>query len=150
VAEPVRPDIVVYVCQSCVSEDGHVPRQWRQDGARVLVREIPCSGKIDAQYLFHVLEAGGHGFCIVTCPPGQCSLGQGNYRADVRIRMVRRLLAEIGLEPERAEILHCASDGGPEGGGECLGELVRGAVQRLCALGESPIGRADAVRRSSA
>jgi coenzyme F420-reducing hydrogenase delta subunit len=150
VAELVRPDIVVFICQSCISEGELVPRQWKQDGAHVLVREVPCSGKIDAQYLFHALEAGGHGLCVVACPPGQCSLGQGNYRADVRIRMVRRLLAEIGLEPERAELLHWASDRLPEDGGERLGELVRGAVQRLCTLGESPIGRAGAATRSSA
>jgi coenzyme F420-reducing hydrogenase delta subunit len=114
------------------------------------VREVPCSGKIDAQYLFHALEAGGQGLCVVTCPLGQCNLGQGNYRAEVRVRTVQRLLTEIGLEPERVELLHCASDDHPEHLGERVGELVRGAVQRLCTLGESPIRRADAAARSSA
>jgi coenzyme F420-reducing hydrogenase delta subunit len=60
---------------------------------------------------------------------------------------VQRLLAEIGLEPERVELLHCAPD---DHLGERVGELARGAVQRLCALGESPLRRADAVTRSSA
>jgi coenzyme F420-reducing hydrogenase delta subunit len=63
---------------------------------------------------------------------------------------VQRLLAEIGLEPERVELLHCASDDHPEHLGERVGELVRGAVQRLCTLGESPIRRADVAARSSA
>jgi coenzyme F420-reducing hydrogenase delta subunit len=148
VAEPVRADVVVYVCQNCVSERERVPRQWEQDGAHVVVREIPCSGKIDAQYMFHALEAGGRGLCVVACPPGQCSLGQGNLRADVRIRTVRRLLGEIGLEPERAELLHHISDDCC--GGARLEELVRGAVQRLCTLGESPIRSADGAASSSA
>jgi hypothetical protein len=63
---------------------------------------------------------------------------------------VRRLLSEIGLEPERAELLHFASDGVDGDGGQPLEGLVRGAVQRLCALGESPIRRAAAAARSSA
>jgi coenzyme F420-reducing hydrogenase delta subunit len=146
-AEPVQPDIVVYVCQSCVSEDGGMPRQWSQDGAHVLVRQVPCSGKIDAQYLFHALEAGSHGVCVVACSHGNCSLGEGSYRAEVRVRTVRRLLAEIGLEPQRVELLHCASD---DQLGESVGELARGAAQRLCALGESPLRHADAVACTSA
>ncbi len=139
-AEPVHPDILVYICQSCIPEGGSLPRQWEQDGAHVLVRQVPCSGKIDAQYVFHALEAGGQGLCVVTCSRGNCSLGEGNYRAEVRVRTVRRLLAEIGIEPERVELLQRTSD-------DHLGELVRGAVQRLCALGESPIRVADALTR---
>ena len=146
-AEPIHPDIVVYVCQGCMPGDGVMPRQWNQDGAHVLVREIPCSGKIEAQYLFHALEAGAHGLCIVACSRGKCRLGEGNYRAEVRVRTVRRLLAEIGLEPERVELLHCASD---DHLGERVCELARGAVKRLCTLGESRLSRAAAVAGSTA
>jgi coenzyme F420-reducing hydrogenase delta subunit len=146
-AEPIHPDIVVYVCQNCMPGAEGMPRQWSQDGAHVLVREVPCSGKIDVQYLFHALEAGGHGLCVVACSRGKCRLGEGNYRAEVRIRTVRRLLAEIGLEPERVELVRCASDDGP---GEPVEGLVRGAVQRLCALGESRLRRVAAVAGSPA
>lgn len=145
-AEPVSPDVIVYVCRNALPDGGRLARQWKQDGLHVLVREVPCSGKIDAQYLFHALEAGVHGLCVVACPKGQCTHAQGNYRAEVRIGTIRRLLAEIGVEPERAELLHCSAD---EGVGH-VEELVRGAVQRFCALGDSPIRRADEVGRSSA
>lgn len=134
-AEPVCPDVIVFVCRNCISEEGHLPRQWKQDGAHVLVREIPCSGKIDGQYLFHAFEGGGLGLCVVGCPKGECSLVEGNYRAEVRIRTLRRLLAEIGIEPERAELLHCSPDDPPDR----LEQLVRDAVRRFCALGKSPI-----------
>jgi coenzyme F420-reducing hydrogenase delta subunit len=112
-----------------------LPRQWDQDGAKVLVREVPCSGKIDAQYLFHALEAGGRGICVIACPKGECHLAQGNYRAEIRIRTVQRLLAEINIEPERAELVHGSADDSPEQ----LEQLVRGAVGRICAVGESPL-----------
>ena len=112
-----------------------MPRQWDQDGARVLVREVPCSGKMDGQYLFHALEGGGRGICVVACPKGECHFAQGNYRAEVRIRTVQRLLTEIGLEPQRAELVHGSPDDPPEQ----LEQLVRGAVERICALGESPL-----------
>ena len=55
-SEALSPDVVVYLCTNCTPQGAHLPRQWNQDGARVLVREVPCSGKMDAQYLLHAIE----------------------------------------------------------------------------------------------
>ena len=134
-AVALSPDVVVYVCTNCIPQGSRLARQWDQDGAKVLVREVPCSGKMDGQYLFHALEGGGRGICVVACPKGECHLAQGNYRAEIRICTVQRLLLEIGLEPQRAELVHSSPDDQPEQ----LEQLVRGAVERICALGESPL-----------
>ncbi|MHB1034406.1 MAG: hydrogenase iron-sulfur subunit [Pirellulales bacterium] len=136
--EVLSPDVVVYVCANCIPRAERLPRQWNQDGARVLVREVPCSGKIDGQYLFHALEGGGRGLCVVACPKGECHLAQGNYRAEMRVRTVQRLLAEIGMEPQRAQLIHGSAD-------ESLAQLeqrLRAAVESICALGESPLRQA--------
>ena len=133
--EPVCPDVIVYVCTNCIPRDGRLARQWKQNAAHVLVREVPCSGKMDGQYLLHSLEGGARGLCVVACPKGECQLAQGNYRAEVRIGTIRRLLAEIGFEPERVELLHCSSEDPFE---QFLG-MVRDAVGRICALGPSPL-----------
>lgn len=130
--ESIHPDVYVYVCCHCIPEGAHLPRQWTQEGVHVRVTELPCSGKTDAQYLFHCMEGGARGLLVVTCPQGECRLSQGNYRAEMRIGTVRRLLAEIGMEPERAMFKHCGPDDNLEG-------LVRDAVGQLCALGESPV-----------
>ena len=143
--EPVSPDVIAFVCRNAIPEGEHLPRQWNQDGAHVVVREVPCSGKMDGQYLFHALEGGVGGLCVVACPKGSCRLAQGNYRAEVRIATVQRLLVEIGIEPERAELLHCSADDTAER----IEGLVRGAVERFSALGESPLRQADAVERTS-
>lgn len=133
--EALSPDVVVYVCTNCIPQGGRLPRQWTQDGARVLVREVPCSGKMDGQYLLHAIEGGSVGLCVVACPKGDCHLAQGNYRAEIRLRTVRRLLEEIGLQPERAELVHCSADDPPEK----LTELVRAAIERISTLGQSPL-----------
>jgi coenzyme F420-reducing hydrogenase delta subunit len=134
-AELVRPDVIVYVCSNSMPDGLRLPRQWKQQGVHVVVREMPCSGKVDVQYLFHALEGGVNGLCVVTCPEGECQLAQGNFRADVRVRTVRRLLAEIGCEPKRVELVRCpAGDSGEE-----YESRIREAVERILALGESPI-----------
>jgi len=131
----ICPDVVVCVCRNCVPDGGQLSQQWQQCGSHVLVREIPCSGKVNVQYLLHALEGGARGLCLVTCPLGQCRLAEGNYRAEIRIDTVRRLLGEIGLEPERVELLHCSPDDPPDR----LKQLVHDAVERIGALGESPV-----------
>ena len=129
------PDVLVYVCANCIPKGGHLPRQWTQGDARVLAREMPCTGKMDGQYLMHAIEGGARGFCVVACPKGDCHLAQGNYRAEIRVRTVQRLLSEIGLPPERAQLVHA-----PAGATVVqVEELVRGAVASICALGESPL-----------
>jgi len=133
------PDVIVYVCNNCMPAGGRLPRQWQHDGAWVVVREVPCSGKMDAQYFFHALEAAARGLCVVTCPKGECHLAQGNYRAEVRIGTVRRLLAEIGYEPQRIELLRQS----PQEPFERFERTVRDAVARICALGESPLRAAN-------
>lgn len=133
--EPVSGDVIIYVCTNCTPHASRLPRQWEHEGARIAVRNVPCSGKIDAQYLLHALEGGLRGLCVVACPKGECQLVQGNYRAEVRTATVRRLLTEVGMEPERMEILHGSPDDLPEE----FTNLVLGAAQRLSALGPSPI-----------
>ena len=135
--EPVCPDVIVYVCANCTPQPGRLPRQWDHDAAHVLVRQVPCSGKVDGQYLIHALEGGVGGLCVAACPKGECQLAQGNYRAQVRIGTLRRLLAEVGLEPERVELLHCS----PDDPFDHFQRQVHEAVERICALGPSPIPR---------
>ncbi len=141
----MSPDVIVYVCANCVPAGGQIPVQWVEDDVHVVVREVPCSGKMDVQYLLHAFEGGSRGICAVACPRGTCQLGQGNYRAEIRVAMVRRLIEEIGLEPGRAELIHCAADDPPAR----LKQLVSEAVQRIRALGESPLEAATSQKEGS-
>jgi F420-non-reducing hydrogenase iron-sulfur subunit len=134
-AEPVSPNIVIDICRNSIPAQGHLPRQWVQDGLRVLVREVPCSGKIDGQYLLHAIEGVSHGVCVITCPKGRCRLAQGNLRAEVRIRAVRRLLEEVGLEPERAVVLNVSESETPQD----IERRIRETVQGFIGLGPSAL-----------
>jgi hypothetical protein len=49
--------------------------------------------------------------------------------------MVQKLLAEMGLERQRSELLHCS----PEEPFDQLEQMVHDSVNRLCALPENPL-----------
>lgn len=128
-------DVIVYMCHNCIPEDGRLPRQWVQGDVHVQTRMLPCTGKINAQYIFHALEGGCRGVCVVACPPGECTLSQGNYRAEMRVNTARRLLAEIELEPSRVGLIHFSKDEDPG----LLKSLVEEFVNTCSTLGESPV-----------
>lgn len=130
------PDVIVYACRNSLPEgESAVPHRWRQAGLDVVLRELPCSGKIDPQYMLHALQSGAQGICVVTCPLGECRLTQGNYRAQVRVRTVQTLLEEIGMAPARVALLHAAGDDNP---GEYV-DRIRAAVDRIAAAGPNPM-----------
>lgn len=131
-SESVNPGISVFVCHQCIPDGVRLPRQWTYEDVHIRVKELPCSGKTDAQYLFHAFEGGARGLIVVTCPQGDCHLAQGNYRAAMRVRTVQRLLTEIGMESERAELMHCGSS-------DDLKAMIDAAVSRIVALGASPL-----------
>ena len=120
-------EAAIYVCRNCVSNCESLPTQWISDGTHIRIKLIPCSGKIDARYLLHAFESGMRGICVVTCPEGKCKLSQGNYRAQVRIATVRRLLGEAGIDPENARIVQCT---GSETAGT-IKEMIDEAVGRF-------------------
>ena len=129
-AHPQTSDIVIYLCKNCIPQSTHIPAQWTEQGLHVRTKEIPCSGKIDAQYMLHAMEGGVRGLCVVTCPVGECTLAQGNYRSDMRVKTVRRLLSEIGLDPQIAELVRCPKNATPE---QFIG-LLHDAACRLAGL----------------
>ncbi|HOX38316.1 MAG TPA: hydrogenase iron-sulfur subunit [Candidatus Brocadiia bacterium] len=137
----VEPEIVIYVCSNSISEGERLPRQWRQDEARVSLNEIPCSGKIDIQYMMRAIEGGAAGICIVTCPQGECSLAQGNYRAEMRLNTMRRLLSEIGLSENRVQLIRSSRQDRPGGIQSQLREVIARILN--CVDRTSGAGRAQ-------
>jgi coenzyme F420-reducing hydrogenase delta subunit len=127
------PDILVFLCKNCIPIGGKLPAQWSESGLHIRVKEIPCSGKIDAQYVLHSLEGGVRGVCVVTCPRGECTLTQGNYRAEIRIKTVQRLLTEIGDDPRRADLVQCPAAATIEG----IKGLISDAAKRFAAFAPS-------------
>jgi coenzyme F420-reducing hydrogenase delta subunit len=139
---PAHPDVIIYLCKNCIPGGRFAPVQWNESGLHVRIKEIPCSGKIDAQYMLHALEGGLRGVCVVTCPHGECTLAQGNYRAEVRVRTVQRLLEEIGLDPVRAQLINCSPDETTEHLRGLIAEAVHrfsSLVEEVGAIRESPV-----------
>jgi len=80
---------------------------------------LPCSGKVDIQYLTKAFESRADGVAVVTCKLGECRYLEGNLRARKRVQAVDSLLQEIGLGKGRIAAIQLG-DGGLD---QVIGEL---------------------------
>jgi F420-non-reducing hydrogenase iron-sulfur subunit len=136
-----EPLILAFCCHYCAYAAADLAGSMRlqyPDNVRVL--RLPCTGKLEVNYLMAAFERGVDGVIVAGCLEGGCHYLEGNLRARKRVERARQLLREIGLEPERLEMFNLSSAEGTR-----FAEIVTTMVQRLKQLGASPL-RPDAAR----
>jgi len=113
-SHPFEPKLVAFCCTYCAYTAGDLAGSMRLDYApNVRVVKILCTGKIDAVLLLRAFEDGADGVYVAGCAPGDCHFLEGNLRAIQVVAYAKRLLAEVGVEPERLEFFHIPASAGP-------------------------------------
>jgi len=100
-----------------------------------------CSGRVDLRFVLRAFSAGHDGVFIGGCKLGECNyVTHGNYDALGVAHIAKRLLARVGLRPER---LHIAFMSG--GDGNILADAVSGFSAKVRELG--PLGEGEGIDR---
>jgi coenzyme F420-reducing hydrogenase delta subunit len=89
---------------------------------------------VDIIHLLRAVEDGADAVFVAGCLVGECHYLTGNLKARKRVNYVKKTLEELGIEPERVEMFNLSS-----GQGSRFAEIVREMVERVKALGPSPI-----------
>jgi coenzyme F420-reducing hydrogenase delta subunit len=130
-----EPVIVAFCCHYCAyTAADQAGAQRLSYPANVKIVRVPCSGKVDALHLLKAFELGADGVYVAGCLAGDCHFASGNLRAARKVRQVRELMAEIGLESERIEMVLMSA-----GMGDRFAEVATEITERIRALGPSPI-----------
>ena len=66
---------------------------------------LMCSGRLDPTFIFKALASGADAVMITGCHPGECHYIEQNYKALRRYLLIRRILAQLGIEPERVKLV---------------------------------------------
>jgi F420-non-reducing hydrogenase iron-sulfur subunit len=96
---------------------------------------VPCAGRIETIYLLKALEKGADGVLVFACHEENCQFLQGDIRTRRRLSYAHRMLEKIGLEKERIEICHLATNSGVK-----LAETLHRKSEQLRKLGPNPCG----------
>jgi F420-non-reducing hydrogenase iron-sulfur subunit len=68
------------------------------------VIRLMCSGRVDPQFIVDALAKGADGVLIGGCHPGDCHYVEGNYKMLRRFELLKRMLGDMGIEPERVRL----------------------------------------------
>ncbi len=75
----------------------------------VAVVEVPCSGRVDEATVLRTLRKGARAVLVVGCLMGNCRFSTGNHEAHRNIDEAKHILRQLGLAPERVEIIEVSS-----------------------------------------
>lgn len=127
--------IVAFCCNFCAFAAADLAGAMRlQYSPNVRIIRLPCTGKVDAIHLMKAFEDGADAVFVAGCLEGQCHYLEGNLRAKKRVAYVKKLLAEVEIEPERLEMFNLSSAMGGR-----FAEIVEEMTERITKLGPTYI-----------
>ena len=130
-----EPQITAFLCIYCADMAAETAGALRiQYPANVKLVKMPCTGKMDIQYILDAFEHGADGVYVVGCPIGNCHHVRGNERARIRVDKAKAMLDEIGIGSDRLEMYFVSG-----GMGETFAQIAQEMTDRVRALGLSPI-----------
>ncbi|MBZ5514594.1 MAG: hydrogenase iron-sulfur subunit [Acidobacteriia bacterium] len=100
-----NPSIVGFFCNWCTYLAADLAGTSRMKYApNVRVVRTMCSGRVDPQMILWAFRHGADGVLIGGCHPGDCHYQEGNYKALRRSKLLRKMLPQFGIEPERLRL----------------------------------------------
>lgn len=130
-----EPNIVAFCCHYCAFAAADLAGVMRlQYPPNVKIIRIPCTGKIDLIYLMRAFEKGADGVFVAGCLEGNCHFVKGNLVARKRVMYTKKLLQDVGMDPERLDMYNLSSAQGPR-----FAEIAREFTARIKKLGPSPL-----------
>ncbi len=130
-----EPTIIAFLCNWCSyagADLAGVSRFSYPTSIRAI--RVMCSGRVDPALVLEAFINGADGVFVMGCHLGDCHYLIGNFYAQRKIKMLKKLIALTGLEPERLRLEWVSASEGAR-----FAELVKDFTNQMKALGPSPV-----------
>ncbi len=129
--ESFEPLIIGFTCNWCSYRAADLAGTARvKYPPNVRLIRLMCSGRLDPTFVLKALSGGADGVLITGCHPGECHYLEQNYKALRRYTLLRKLLQQFGLEPERIKLVWASAAEGVQ-----LAQKIGEMVEEIRALG---------------
>jgi len=130
-----KPKIVGFLCNWCSYAGADLAGVSRiQYSPTLRIVRVMCSGRIEPAFILEAFRSGADGVLVAGCHPGDCHYLSGNYKAQRRVCMMKKLLEQFGLEPERLKL-----DWVSASEGDRFATLIKDMTEKIKKLGPSPL-----------
>jgi F420-non-reducing hydrogenase iron-sulfur subunit len=132
-----EPRILALTCNWCTYAGADLAGTSRvQYPTNVRIVRVMCSARINPAFVLEALRSGADGVLVGGCHPGDCHYISGNFKTQRRIALLKKLLDQLGVEPERLRLEWISASEG-----EKFARVVRDMVEDLKRIGPSPLRR---------
>ncbi len=108
-----QPKIVAFLCNWCSYTGADLAGISRIHWSpAVHIVRVMCSGRLDPTFVVKAFRMGADGVIVSGCHPGDCHYQKGNYKALRRVHLLKRLLVDFGVEPERLRLVWVSASEG--------------------------------------
>ncbi len=130
-----EPLIIGFLCNWCAYAGADLAGTSRiQYPPNIHIIRVMCSGRVDPTFILEAFKNGADGVLVAGCHlPSDCHYLTGNFQAEKRMLLLKKVLSELGLEPERLRLEWISASEG-----EKFAAVVRNMVSTLKKLGPSP------------
>ena len=131
-----EPKIIGFLCNWCSYAGADLAGVSRiQYPPNIRIIRVMCSGRIDPAFVLEALKDGADGVLVAGCHlPSDCHYMSGNFKAMRRINLMKKVLKEFGIEPQRLRLEWISASEGDK-----FASVVRDMVQELKELGPNPL-----------
>jgi F420-non-reducing hydrogenase iron-sulfur subunit len=130
-SDAFEPRLVAFFCNWCTYTAADLAGVSRLKYApNVRVIRVMCSGRMDPQFVYDAFALGADGVLIGGCHPGDCHYQEGNYKALRRFYLMKKVLADMGIEENRFRLEWISASEG-----EKVQRVVNEMVQQVRELG---------------
>lgn len=129
--EQFEPIIIGFTCNWCsyrAADMAGTARMKYPPNIRLI--RLMCSGRLDPTFILKAFSGGADGVLVSGCHPGDCHYIEQNYKALRRFHLLKRVIAQMGIEPERIKLLWASA-----AEGAIFTEEVRKFTEEIRALG---------------
>jgi F420-non-reducing hydrogenase iron-sulfur subunit len=129
--ENFEPVIIGFTCNWCSYRAADLAGTARiKYPPNIRLIRLMCSGRLDPTFVIKALANGADGVLITGCHPGECHYLEQNYKAMRRYLLLRRTLAQFGIEPGRVKLVWASAAEGAR-----LAKEITQLVEEVRALG---------------
>jgi len=131
-----EPRIIGFLCNWCSYAGADLAGVSRiQYPPNIRIIRVMCSGRIDPAFILEAFKDGADGVLVGGCHlPSDCHYISGNFKALRRINLIRRVLKEFGIEPERVRLEWISASEGDK-----FAAVVRDMTDQIKKLGPNPL-----------
>ena len=117
---PYTPKVLAFLCRWCSYNGADLAGSMRlQYPPNIRIILVHCTGRVDIVFLLKAFELGADTVFVSGCHEGDCHYVSGNLFAAKRVARAKKILAEVGVEPERLEMFHVSASEGPKFAAVC-------------------------------